>query len=334
MPPDARRPQYRTRRRDRRLPEPADFGPATANPETPTIGREPCGSTSGPRASAAATSTCCRTGRRRSRSATSSRATSTTAPRSPSTRAVRVASATSALIGHGHLCRTAAGARARHRARRRHGGGVCRRATGDRAARRQRPPRGRLPRRAARDRGARARRSPASTAATGSPWSVPAASGSAPSRSPGRSGCEVGLVARHEPQRVAGERLGATTASGEYDVVVEAAGTESALAQAADLCRPSGTVLFLSTHWTPVPIPGFPAAMKELTFRWSFMSGNHPERRPRSRRRRRAARPATPRSRRRSSRTASRSRTRPRRSASPPTAARARSRSRRAVSHA
>jgi threonine dehydrogenase-like Zn-dependent dehydrogenase len=91
------------------------------------------------------------------------------------------------------------------------------------------------------------------------------------------SGCEVGLVARHEPQRVAGERLGACAASGEYDVVVEAAGTESALAQAADLCRPSGTILFLSTHWTPVPIPGFPAAVKELTFRWSFMSGNHPE---------------------------------------------------------
>jgi threonine dehydrogenase-like Zn-dependent dehydrogenase len=91
------------------------------------------------------------------------------------------------------------------------------------------------------------------------------------------SGCEVGLVARHEPQRVAGERLGASAASGEYDVVVEAAGTESALAQAADLCRPSGTILFLSTHWTPVPIPGFPAAVKELTFRWSFMSGNHPE---------------------------------------------------------
>jgi L-iditol 2-dehydrogenase len=89
------------------------------------------------------------------------------------------------------------------------------------------------------------------------------------------SGSEVGLVARHDAQRLAGERLGATTVSGEYDVVVEAAGTESALAQAAELCRPSGTVLFLSTHWTPVPIPGMPAALKELAFRWSFMSGNH-----------------------------------------------------------
>jgi L-iditol 2-dehydrogenase len=89
------------------------------------------------------------------------------------------------------------------------------------------------------------------------------------------NGCEVGLVARHDAQHVAGERLGATGASGEYDVVVEAAGTETAVAQAAELCRPQGTVLFLSTHWTPVTIPSFPAAMKELSFRWSFMSGNH-----------------------------------------------------------
>ena len=44
---------------------------------------------------------------------------------------------------------------------------------------------------------------------------------------------------------------------------------------AAELCRPSGTVLFLSTHWTPVPIPGMASAMKELAFRWSFMYGTH-----------------------------------------------------------
>jgi threonine dehydrogenase-like Zn-dependent dehydrogenase len=89
------------------------------------------------------------------------------------------------------------------------------------------------------------------------------------------NGCDVALVARHDAQRAAGERLGAGGPSGEYDVVVEAAGTESALAQAAELCRPRGTVLFLSTHWTPVTMPSFPAAMKELAFRWSFMSGNH-----------------------------------------------------------
>ena len=86
---------------------------------------------------------------------------------------------------------------------------------------------------------------------------------------------EVGLVARHAAQHAAGERLGARSSHGEYDVVFECAGTESALAQAADLCRPGGLILFLSTHWTPVPIPGIPASMKELDFRWSFTYGSH-----------------------------------------------------------
>jgi len=89
-------------------------------------------------------------------------------------------------------------------------------------------------------------------------------------------GAETGLAARHPHQRAAGERLGATVVTdGEYDVVVEAAGTEAALAQAAELCRPGGLVLFLSTHWGPVPIPGFPALMKELAFRWSYTYGEH-----------------------------------------------------------
>lgn len=86
---------------------------------------------------------------------------------------------------------------------------------------------------------------------------------------------EVGLVARHDAQRVAGERLGARSPSGEYDVVVEAAGTESALAEAAELCRPGGTIVFVSTHWAPVAIPGIPALMKELGFRWSYTYGTH-----------------------------------------------------------
>jgi len=86
---------------------------------------------------------------------------------------------------------------------------------------------------------------------------------------------DVGLVARHDTQRAAGERLGATAASGEYDVVIEAAGTESALQQAAELCRPGGTIVFVSTHWEPVAIPGLPALMKELRFRWSYTYGAH-----------------------------------------------------------
>ncbi len=86
---------------------------------------------------------------------------------------------------------------------------------------------------------------------------------------------EVGLVARHEAQRAAGERLGGVPAEGEYDVVFECAGTESALATAAELCTPGALVVFLSTHWTPVAIPGLPALMKELGFRWSYTYNAH-----------------------------------------------------------
>jgi len=89
-------------------------------------------------------------------------------------------------------------------------------------------------------------------------------------------GADVGIVARHPHQQVAGERLGGRVVDrGEYDVVVEAAGTEDALATAAQLCRPGGTVLFLSTHWTPVAIPGIVAAMKELRFAWGYTYGTH-----------------------------------------------------------
>lgn len=94
------------------------------------------------------------------------------------------------------------------------------------------------------------------------------------------AGADVGLVARHPHQQAAGERLGAAVAAeGEFDVVVEAAGTEAALATAAERCRPGGLVLFVSTHWAPVAIPGIPALMKELAFRWSYTYGEHGGRR-------------------------------------------------------
>lgn len=89
------------------------------------------------------------------------------------------------------------------------------------------------------------------------------------------TGCDVGLVARHARQRQAGEALGATPAEGEYDVLVDAAGTEGALASVAQLCRPGATVVELCTHWGLVPVPGIPALMKELRFVWSYTYGDH-----------------------------------------------------------
>src|SRR5690606_11626223 len=53
-----------------------------------------------------------------------------------------------------------------------------------------------------------------------------------------RKGHQVDLDARHPHQIEAGERLGAGRPSGVYDVVIEAAGSESGLARCAELARP------------------------------------------------------------------------------------------------
>jgi len=80
------------------------------------------------------------------------------------------------------------------------------------------------------------------------------------------AGATVDLVARHDRQREAGARLGAGEATDGYDVVVEAAGTASALADAARRCRPGGTVVLLASYWDgTVEMPGLEVCMKELT---------------------------------------------------------------------
>src|SRR4029079_5149194 len=52
---------------------------------------------------------------------------------------------------------------------------------------------------------------------------------------------EASPHARYPHQFELGERLGATPASGEYDVVIEAAGSESALHRCTELARPGGS---------------------------------------------------------------------------------------------
>jgi 2-desacetyl-2-hydroxyethyl bacteriochlorophyllide A dehydrogenase len=90
------------------------------------------------------------------------------------------------------------------------------------------------------------------------------------------SRCEVGLEARYDAQRAAGERLGASgPAEGEYDVVFESAGSQSAIDRALDLVRHGGTVVFLSTFWEPVMLPALPAMMKEATLKWAFTYARH-----------------------------------------------------------
>lgn len=80
------------------------------------------------------------------------------------------------------------------------------------------------------------------------------------------AGCETAVAARHDAQREAADRLGAAPLTGEpYDIVVDAAGTTSALTEAAARCRPGGTMLLLAAYWEGLELPFADVAMKELT---------------------------------------------------------------------
>jgi threonine dehydrogenase-like Zn-dependent dehydrogenase len=88
-------------------------------------------------------------------------------------------------------------------------------------------------------------------------------------------GAEVALVARHDAQRAAGDRLGARAATGEYDLVVEAAGSESALARAVELAKPGGTVVIPGIYWGPIAMPGWAMLVKEVSLCPSLFYGRH-----------------------------------------------------------
>ena len=80
------------------------------------------------------------------------------------------------------------------------------------------------------------------------------------------AGCETTIAPRHSHQVSAAEQLelGLGELSGEYDVVVDAAGSESALAQAAELVAPGGSLLILAMYPpTGINFPALPLLMKE-----------------------------------------------------------------------
>jgi threonine dehydrogenase-like Zn-dependent dehydrogenase len=77
-------------------------------------------------------------------------------------------------------------------------------------------------------------------------------------------GGDVALVARHDAQREAGARLGAMEAEGQYDLVIEAAGSESALEAAVDWAKPGGRISIMGSYWTPVTLPGMQMSLKEV----------------------------------------------------------------------
>ncbi len=78
-------------------------------------------------------------------------------------------------------------------------------------------------------------------------------------------GLDVDLEARHDHQREAGERLGAGTPNGEYQVLVEAAGTDSALADCVRWAAPGGRIAMAGFAQGDRRVPGLAFLMNELT---------------------------------------------------------------------
>jgi threonine dehydrogenase-like Zn-dependent dehydrogenase len=88
------------------------------------------------------------------------------------------------------------------------------------------------------------------------------------------TGCTVDLAARHDAQRESAQRIGAgTEPEGEYDVVVDAAGTDSAIKTCFDLLRPGGTLALVASYWEPVQFPQF-FTIKEPVVVGSNMHGH------------------------------------------------------------
>lgn len=88
------------------------------------------------------------------------------------------------------------------------------------------------------------------------------------------AGADVDLVARHPAQIDAGQRLGAGTPQGNYDLVVDAAGSASALASGVELAHPGGALLLLAVYFGEVPLQGVPLLSKELTV-YNAMAYSH-----------------------------------------------------------
>ncbi|MCD9624673.1 zinc-dependent alcohol dehydrogenase [Rhabdothermincola salaria] len=92
-------------------------------------------------------------------------------------------------------------------------------------------------------------------------------------------GAEVDLESRHPHQRHAGERLGAGSPSGSYDIVIDAAGSESGLARGAELATPGARIVLLGVYHGLLPAPGAVTLVKELSWVGAMAYGDHHGRR-------------------------------------------------------
>jgi threonine dehydrogenase-like Zn-dependent dehydrogenase len=89
------------------------------------------------------------------------------------------------------------------------------------------------------------------------------------------TGADVDLAGRHPHQIEAGEKVGAATALGtDYDIVIDAAGSQSAIDRAVELARPGGTIVAMATYWSPIQV-GLGFTTKELRLRAASGYGVH-----------------------------------------------------------
>ncbi len=88
-------------------------------------------------------------------------------------------------------------------------------------------------------------------------------------------GAEVDLVAHRAPRVEAAERLGASTSiATDYDIVLDAAGTQRSMDRAFELVRPGGAIGVISTFWEPVTF-SLLFQLKEVTLVPAFTYGHH-----------------------------------------------------------
>jgi 2-desacetyl-2-hydroxyethyl bacteriochlorophyllide A dehydrogenase len=88
-------------------------------------------------------------------------------------------------------------------------------------------------------------------------------------------GAVVDVSAHRINRMAAGERLGAGTVAGtDYDVVLDAAGTQGSMDNAVARVRPGGTVGILANFWDPVTM-SLAFLIKEVTLVPAFTYGHH-----------------------------------------------------------
>ena len=83
----------------------------------------------------------------------------------------------------------------------------------------------------------------------------------------------VHIVARHDAQKAAAERLGARLDpdGGTYDIVVDCAGSNESISLAAQVARPRGKILVLTNYWGGVAMPNIDIAAKEISVHTASM---------------------------------------------------------------